>query len=89
MCRTPKCDSVGGQVCGVRDLSSVPRTGGPVCGAGSSVRGYGHMYVAMSFGAAHWSSSVWSVGRLPTRPYEWTEPSAMMYSECGIMNVPR
>ena len=37
----------------VRDIPSVPHTGGPVCGVGSSVRGY-------VFGTAHWRSSVWS-----------------------------
>ena len=37
----------------VRDIPSVPHTGGQVCGVGCSVRGY-------VFGTAHWRSSVWS-----------------------------
>ena len=50
----------------VRDIPSVPHTGGQVCGVGSSVRGY-------VFGTAHWRSSVeWP---LPTRPYQSSSPS--------------
>ena len=64
----------------VRDIPLVPHTGGPVCGVGSSVRGY-------VFGTAHWRSSVeWP---LPTRPYQSSSHSSHSQPPRACSLLPR